>query len=106
MPFSFFGEVAGVFLWTSHGSLMLFLNVCLLFTHSAAPGLSYGAWDPRARHVTSSFGMWDLVLPHQGLNPGSPQWGHEILATGAPGKSPRFCGFTLPRSQNEETDMP
>ena len=30
MPFSFFGEVAGVFLWTSHGSLMLFLNVCFI----------------------------------------------------------------------------
>ena len=29
MPF-FFGEVAGVLLWTPHGSPMLFLNVCFI----------------------------------------------------------------------------
>ena len=34
-----------------------------------------------------SCGMWDLLL-NQELNPGSLHWGHGVLATGPPVKSP------------------
>ena len=38
-----------------------------------------------------SCGMWDLV-PRPGIKPMSPQWEHEVLATGPPEKS-QLCSF-------------
>ena len=40
-----------------------------------------------------SCGMWDLV-PRPGIKPMSPQWEHEVLATGPPEKS-QLCSFWL-----------
>ena len=62
----------------------------------AVLGLSYSTQDlqPSLRHVRSLVSAWELFVlpcgiwfPDQGLDPGSLNWEHRVLATGALGNS-------------------